>query len=140
MTRELFNNKIIDDAVCSLKSGGVIVVPTDTVYGFAIDSTNKVAFDKVYKIKKRQLDKKLPIVVDTYNRLVSICEVDVSQLNKLKKFYPGPLTLVLKLRNREDTVAVRMINNEIINKIIEKLKCQVSFPCEPERGFFCLVL
>ena len=59
MTKEDYNNKIIDDAVETLRNDGVIVVPTDTVYGFAIDSKSEIAMDKVYEIKKRNLEKKL---------------------------------------------------------------------------------
>jgi L-threonylcarbamoyladenylate synthase len=121
MTKEDYNNKIIDDAVETLKNDGVIVIPTDTVYGFAIDSKSMMAMDKVYEIKKRNLEKKLPIIVDTYERLMSLCEITKDELKRLHSFYPGKLTLVLKKKNIDDTVAVRMINNEIINKIISRL-------------------
>lgn len=121
MTKEDYNNKIIDDAVETLKNDGVIVIPTDTVYGFAIDSKSMMAMDKVYEIKKRNLEKKLPIIVDTYERLMSLCEITKDELKRLHSFYPGKLTLVLKKKNTDDTVAVRMINNEIINKIISRL-------------------
>ena len=121
MTKEDYNNKIIDDAVSVLKNDGIIIVPTDTVYGLAIDSKSEVAFNKIYEVKKRSLSKKLPIVVDTYGRLKSLCEITEDELKRLHPYYPGKLTLVLKKKDSEDTVAVRMINNEIINKIIERL-------------------
>ena len=121
MTKEDYNNKIIDDAVETLRNDGVIVIPTDTVYGFAIDSKSEIAMDKVYEIKKRKLEKKLPIIVDTYERLMTLCEITVDDLKRLHPYYPGKLTLVLKKKNTDDTVAVRMINNEIINKIINRL-------------------
>lgn len=121
MTKEDYNNKIIEDAVNVLKEDGVIIVPTDTVYGLAIDSRSVVAINKIYEIKKRSIDKRLPIVVDTYDRLLSLCEIEKEQLKRLQLYYPGKLTLVLKRKNSEETVAVRMINNEIINKVIERL-------------------
>lgn len=121
MTKEDYNNKIIDDAVEALENDGVIVIPTDTVYGFAVDSRSSLAIDKVYEIKKRNLEKKLPIIVDTYERLYSLCEVSKEDLKKLHPYYPGKLTLILKKKGSSDTVAVRMINNEIVNKIISKL-------------------
>lgn len=121
MTKEDYNNKIIDDAVNVLKEDGVIIVPTDTVYGLAIDSRSVVAINKIYEIKKRNIDKRLPIVVDTYDRLLSLCEIEKEQLKRFQLYYPGKLTLVLKRKNSEETVAVRMINNEIINKVIERL-------------------
>lgn len=123
MTKEDYNNKIIDDAVEVLENDGVIIVPTDTVYGLAVSSNSSVAIEKIYEIKKRNIDKRLPMVVDTYKRLASLCEVKEEQLKRLKKYYPGKLTLVLKKKNSADTVAVRMINSEIINKIIDRLDC-----------------
>lgn len=121
MNKEEYNNKIINDAVEILKNDGVIVVPTDTVYGFAIDSGSELAMKKVYEIKKRDLGKKLPIIVDSYDMLIELCDINKDVLKKFKKFFPGSLTLVLKRRNCEDTVAVRMINNDMINSIISKL-------------------
>lgn len=121
MNKEAYNNVIINDAVEILKNDGVIVVPTDTVYGFAIDSTSEIAIHKIYEIKKRDLEKKLPLVVDTYDRLVEICDISLDVVKRLKGYFPGGLTLVLKKKYSDDTVAVRMINSDIINSIISKL-------------------
>ena len=121
MTKEDYGNKIIEDAVEILDNDGVIVVPTDTVYGLAVKSDSEIAIEKIYSVKKRSRDKKLPIVVDTYDRLLSICDVDLELIKRLYPYYPGKVTVVLKMRNSEETVAVRMINNEVINKIIKKL-------------------
>ena len=123
MSREEYNNKIIDDAVTILNDDGVIIVPTDTVYGLAIRSDSEVAINKIYSIKKRNLNKKLPVVVDSYERLLSICDVEIEIIRRLQPFFPGKLTLVLKKKNSEETIAVRMINSEIINTIIKKLDC-----------------
>lgn len=123
MNKEGYNNKIIEDAVDILNDDGVIIIPTDTVYGLAVKCDSKKAIEKIYEIKKRNLNKQLPIVVDTYERLLSICDIEINEIKKLNRFFPGKLTIVLKKKNGEETVAVRMINSEIINKIIEKLNC-----------------
>lgn len=123
MNKEDYNKKIIDDAVDILNDDGIIIVPTDTVYGLAIKSSSEVAKNKIYSIKKREFNKRLPIVVDTYERLMEVCDVDKEILKKIQPFYPGKLTLVLNKKNSNETIAVRMINNEIINKIIGKLDC-----------------
>ncbi len=121
MRKEDYNNKIIEEAVSVLKDDGIILVPTDTVYGLAVSSGSVRAQEKIYEIKKRNLDKKLPLVVDTYERLLDICEIDKVTLKRLQRYFPGPVTLVLKRKGSEDTIAIRMINNEIINRIIAKL-------------------
>ena len=123
MSKEKYNNKIIEDAVKILNDNGVIIVPTDTVYGLCVKSDSEQAIKKVYEMKKRNLSKKLPIIVDNYERLLKICDIELSEIRKLQPYFPGKVTVVLKKKNSEDTVAVRMINNEIINKIIDKLDC-----------------
>ena len=123
MSKQDFNEKIISDAVSILKDDGVIIVPTDTVYGLACSGNSQVGVNKIYSIKKRNFNKKLPVIVDNYDRLMNMCEVNKDSLRKLKKFFPGELTIILKKKNSEETVAVRMINNEIINKIIERIDC-----------------
>lgn len=125
MNKEAYNDQIINDAVDILNEDGVIIVPTDTVYGLAVKSNSEVAKEKIYGIKKRNLSKKLPVIVDTYERLLSMCDVDINCLKKFQPYFPGKLTLVLKKKNSEETIAVRMINNEIINKIIERLDCSL---------------
>ena len=123
MNKEDYNDKIISDAVSILKDDGVIVVPTDTVYGLAIKSDSDIAIKKIYKMKKRNLSKRLPMIVDSYERLSSLCDVDVNVIKKFQPFFPGKLTLVLKKKNSDDTIAVRMINNEILNRVIKELDC-----------------
>ena len=123
MNKEEYNDIIINDAVNILNDDGVVILPTDTVYGLAVKSDSEVAKKKVYNIKKRDLNKKLPVIVDTYERLLTICDVNLDDVRKFYPYFPGKLTLVLKEKGSEDTIAVRMINNEVINKIIDKLDC-----------------
>jgi len=126
MNKEEFNNNIINDAVDILNDDGVIIVPTDTVYGLCVRCDSEIAINKVYEIKKRDMNKKLPIIVDNYERLTKICDVDLEKIKKLQPFFPGKLTIVLKKKDVDETIAVRMINNEIINKIIAKLDCALA--------------
>ena len=85
MNKEEYNDIIINDAVNILNDDGVVILPTDTVYGLAVKSNSEVAEKKIYNIKKRDLNKKLPVIVDTYERLLSICDVN---LDDVRKFYP----------------------------------------------------
>ena len=55
--------KVLDQATEVLKNGGVVVYPTETAYGLAADSTNPDAIEKIYKIKGRPKEKRLPLVV-----------------------------------------------------------------------------
>ena len=123
MNKDLYNELIINDAVDILNDDGVVVLPTDTVYGLACKGDSEIGKSKIYRIKERNLNKKLPIIVDTYERLFNICEISEEKIKRIRSYFPGELTVILNKKNSEETVAVRMINNEIVNKIIERLDC-----------------
>ena len=134
MNREDYNNIVIEEAVNALKDDGVIILPTDTVYGLAVSYNSEAGVKKIYDIKKRKLDKKLPIIVNSYEMLERYCDVDLSVIKRLHAFFPGKLTVVLKKKDSDDTIAVRMINNEIINRIIESLDCPLYLTSANESG------
>ena len=96
----------IQEAVKILKQGGIVVYPTDTVYGLAVDATNVKAVDKLYKLKGRDFKKPIHVIIPIkhYNTI----EYDSKLLNRIVKlnreakklmikFWPGPLTIVLLL-------------------------------------------
>lgn len=123
---EKYYKNALEDAKNSLLDDGVIIVPTDTIYGLACLSSSKVAIDRIYDMKQRGRDKPLPLIVDTYDRLLKVVDVDLNVVKKLSKYFPGPVTLVCK-RNPDfdffdaETVAVRMVNVPLVNKIIESV-------------------
>ena len=121
-----YYTQAIDDAIESLQNDGVIIVPTDTLYGLAALSTSEAAIDRIYEIKKRSKDKLLPLIVNSYKMLKDVIDIDDSVLEKLKKFFPGPLTIVAKRKEsfnyyNAQTIAVRMIELPLVNKLIESV-------------------
>ncbi|HNX45383.1 MAG TPA: L-threonylcarbamoyladenylate synthase [Anaerolineaceae bacterium] len=77
-------------------NGGVIVFPTDTLYGMACDPRNPEALARVYDIKGRSAQKALPVLVGGLDQLVEIVsEVPEKARRLLETFWPGPLTIVL---------------------------------------------
>lgn len=116
----------IEDAITSLKDDGVIIVPTDTIYGLACLASSKVAIERIYQIKNRDKEKLLPIIVDSFAMLKKVVDVDMNLISKLSSFFPGSITIVCKRRATFDyfdvpTIAVRMIETPLINKIISTL-------------------
>ena len=123
---EKYYENALNDAKESLLNDGVIIIPTDTVYGLACLSNSSVAIDRIYEMKKRNKDKELPIIVNSYKMLTDVISVDVELVKKLSKYFPGPLTLVCKRNPSFDyfdaeTVAVRMLDVPLVNKIIESV-------------------
>ncbi|CAH1980516.1 unnamed protein product [Acanthoscelides obtectus] len=91
-----------DVAVGYLKSGSVIAVPTDTVYGLACDATNVSAINKLYSIKNRNKNKPLAICLNQVSELELWAEVHHLSSKILHALLPGPYTLVLKSTNNLD--------------------------------------
>lgn len=121
-----YYDKAILDAKESLLDDGVIVVPTDTVYGLACLCSSKIGVERIYQIKNRDKSKPLPVIVNSYKMLQEVVDVDMSIIEKLSKFFPGALTIVCKKNENFDyydtkTVAVRMVDTPLINKIIESV-------------------
>lgn len=95
----------LNSAAAVLKKGGVVICPTDTVYGFLADAGNKKAVEKIYKIKQRQRSKTLPIFVRDIKMAKEIAEINERQKKILRKHWPGKYTFILnknKKKNIED--------------------------------------
>ncbi len=124
-------DKFIDEVVACLKVGGVIIYPTDTVYGIGCDIHNAKAVERVCQIKKVKPNKQLFSFV--CNDLSHISEytknVSTPAFKAMKKGFPGPFTFILEagnkvpklLQNTRKTVGIRVPNNAISRAIVEKL-------------------
>lgn len=107
----------LEEALEHLKSGGVVAIPTDTLFGLAADVLSEPALEKVFNIKGRPADMALPVLVSDWVQVGKVAEVSDRPLRELvSAFWPGSLTLVLPRRSDlsplvtggRDTVAVRM--------------------------------
>lgn len=84
-----------------LERGGIIIFPTDTVYGIGCDPFNEKTVEKIFKIKSRDKTKSLPVLVYSMDIASTIVEFDINSEKLAKKFWPGPLTLILKLKDKK---------------------------------------
>src|SRR3989344_4990898 len=90
--------KALSKAVLAIEKGKAIICPTDTVYGFLADATNKKAVDRIFKIKKRPKQKPLPVFVKNLKMAKSIAVINKGQESFLKKYWPGRITAILKIK------------------------------------------
>ncbi len=120
-----------------IRHGGTVAFPTETVYGLGANGLDPVAVAKIFDIKKRPSFNPLILHINNKEQLKSICEVDSPRIETLiNKFWPGPLTLVLKKKSivpeivtaDNPTVAVRMPSNEIALSLIEKSGLPIAAP------------
>src|SRR5262245_38853023 len=88
----------LKQAVEILKKGGVVVYPTDTAYGLAVDATNLVAVKKLYRLKGRDFHKPVHVIPPSKAWIEKIVKLDAKAKLLIEKLMPGPLTLVLPLK------------------------------------------
>jgi len=119
----------VQKTVQILKNGGVILYPTDTVWGIGCDATQKFAVEKIYQIKQRTESKSLILLVDTIERLRNyvefVPEFVVELLDKATKpttiIYPTAKNLPANLIALDGSIAIRLVNHEFCKQIIKHL-------------------
>jgi tRNA threonylcarbamoyl adenosine modification protein (Sua5/YciO/YrdC/YwlC family) len=109
--------------------GGLVVLPTDTVYGLGCDPFNPSAVEALFKAKARGRDLPLPVLVHTWRQAIGLVE-DITEHARLliAEYWPGPLTIVLRespgigwdLGDSRGTVAVRMPKHDFALALIER--------------------
>lgn len=115
------DKNVIDEAVKVLADGGVILYPTDTVYGLGANIFNRKAVRKVYNIKKRSYLKPVSLLVSSKDAIPLVSKASLNQLNFIDKYLPGPYTFILKkskivprhLTSGSANVGVRVPKSEI---------------------------
>ncbi|MDP2741720.1 MAG: L-threonylcarbamoyladenylate synthase [bacterium] len=134
----------LDKAIEIIKGGGVIVCPTDTVYGFIADATNKKAVEEIYKIKKRARSKPLPVFIRDIKMAWDIADISKDQEKVLKKYWPGKYTFILKIKKviklygqDKKTIALRIPKYKFLNTLLKKInkplaQTSVNISGEPE--------
>ena len=128
------DNDGIKKVVEIFKNGGVIVFPTDTVYGIGCDPYNENAIKKIYEIKSRDKIKSLPVLAYSIDIVKQIVMMDKLTEKIVEKYWPGPLTLILKLKdqklkkslNLEEKIAIRIPNSECTLKLLKECNLLVG--------------
>ena len=121
-----------------LNKNECVGIPTETVYGLAANAYSKKAISKIFRLKKRS--KKNPLIVHYYDlkMLKKDCQINNDFLILYKKFCPGPITFVLKLKkensisknvtNYKKTLAVRFPKHSIARKLLKNLRYPLAAP------------
>ncbi|NLX64997.1 MAG: threonylcarbamoyl-AMP synthase [Clostridiaceae bacterium] len=131
------NDKAFKDAAKALRDGKLVAFPTETVYGLGADALNPDAVRRIYEAKGRPSDNPLIVhiaEISSLNELVA--EIPEAAALLIDAFWPGPLTMVFKKSNLVpdiitaglDTVAVRMPDNPIAQKLIKEAGVPVAAP------------
>ena len=118
----------IDEAARTIRSGGVVAFPTDTVYGVGVDPRNPMALRRLYTIKGRDAEKPIPLLLSDANVLPRVSSAASRLARRLATaFFPGPLTLVVplsaafpsELNAGRNTVGVRVPDHDAARALID---------------------
>ena len=93
-----FDEKIIDEAIEVLADGGVVLYPTDTVYGLGANIFDSKAVRRVFEIKQRSLLKPLSILVSDVRAIDLVAKTSLEQKKVMNSYLPGPYTFILNKR------------------------------------------
>lgn len=121
--------RFINKAINILKEGGLIIYPTDTVYGIGCDIFNRQALDKVKQIKGNSDIKLLSFICPNLKDISNYARVSDYAYKTMKKLLPGPYTFILpaaknvpkKLWSKRKTVGIRIPDHPVALKIVEGL-------------------
>ncbi len=117
-TNEKLKSAELNKAVNILKKGGVIIFPTDTVFGIGCQYNNQIALKRVRKIKGS--NQNFPILVASIEEAEKIVDLNEQAKVLVQKYWPGGLTLVCKTKDG-DKIGVRMPDSSRTLELIEKL-------------------
>ncbi|MDC3024615.1 L-threonylcarbamoyladenylate synthase, partial [Alphaproteobacteria bacterium] len=137
------NEENIISASELLKSNKLVGIPTETVYGLGGRADNDVAIKKIFKIKNRPLSNPLILHYKSSDHALNDIFCDDRAKELAKKFWPGALTIVCKIKNKYiskfatanlDTVAVRVPSNNSIKKLLNHLEFPLAAPSANRYG------
>jgi len=142
--------RVIRRAVEILEQGGVIVYPTDTIYGLGCDLFNKHAIERIYRIKHIPKFHPMSFVCADLKDLSHYAKVDTPTYKIMKRYLPGPYTFILKatgevprmMLTKRKTVGIRIPENEVCRRLVIELgrpiistsvpEAKVEFPNHPD--------
>jgi len=134
------NNNLanIKKSISFLNKDDCVAIPTETVYGLAANAYSSKAVRKIYTLKRRPINNPSIIHYSSLNQLQKDCELNKNFFKLYKKFCPGPITFVLKLKkesriskiatNNKKTVAIRFPKNKITQKLLKILNYPLAAP------------
>lgn len=126
------DNKTMEEAVKILKNGGLVVYPTETSYAIGADATNASAIKKIYKIKNRDEKKPIGVILSDINMAKKYSEITRKTEILIKKFMPGPLTVITRKKEKipdilsKNEIAFRISSNSVASNLTKKLNLPIT--------------
>ena len=118
-----------------IRHGGLVIFPTETVYGIAADFSNPQAMKRLREVKGRAENKPFSILI-SHRALISnyTSMTDPALYRLINKYWPGPLTIVVPAKDGQGTIGVRMPDNFIALKLADEAQCTIAAPSANAQG------
>jgi L-threonylcarbamoyladenylate synthase len=124
----------IEKATAVLMHGGIVVYPTETVYGLGADAFSEDAILKVYEAKRRPPGQPISIAVSDFEMLAAVAHVDGSMQKFIEAFLPGPVTVVLRAKHAlpemltggTGLIGVRIPSHDLALRLIERFGSPIT--------------
>ncbi len=121
--------RLISQAVSVLRDGGIIIYPTDTIYGIGCDIMNKKAIEKIYWIKNRDKKKPFSFICSDLKNISDYAKVSNYAYKTMKRLLPGPYTFILEgsrmvpkiMLTKRKTAGIRVPDHEICLNLVQAL-------------------
>lgn len=136
--KNVIKNNELDEVVDIIKRDGIIVFPTETVYGIGGNALSESVIKKIYNIKKRPQEKALNILVKNKEEIEKYAYISNELEEKIiDSFMPGPITIILKKKKSQisdlltannDTIGIRIPDNNIVKRILEECNLPLAVP------------
>jgi L-threonylcarbamoyladenylate synthase len=125
---------VIEKAVRVLARDGLVVYPTETIYGLGADALSEIAVYKVYESKQRPMGKPISVAVSDIEMIYGIAYVDEFAERFIRKFLPGPVTVVLPVKSclpsdlsgGTGTIGIRYPDHAVAQAIIAELDSPIT--------------
>lgn len=120
--------KIIEETIAVLKTGGLVIFPSDTVYGLLVNATNHKAVEKLIRFKNRPPGKPISVFLSGFEMLKSQVKTREDNLKILEELLPGPFTVILdslhkvdsKLESEKGTLGVRLPDYSLVAELVKR--------------------
>lgn len=121
--------RLIRKAVDILRQGGIIIYPTDTVYGLGCDLSNKKGIERIYELKRRNRKQPLSFICSDLKHISQYAKVTNYAYKTMKRLLPGPYTFILEASRlvpkiilpKRSTTGIRVPDNQICLDLIKEL-------------------
>src|SRR3989338_10064804 len=112
-----------------IRQGGVVIFPTETVYGIAANAQNHQAIEHLRRVKRRSQDKPFSLLIAQRSKILEMTSCQNPMLYKLiDKFWPGPLTVVVPAKEKNKTFGIRMPDHPVALSLVQESGCIIAAP------------